>query len=106
MMHASRIASILTRIALVLVIAPSVPLTAWAQWIPNGVALCDSCDPAYTQAASDGAGGVYASWQDNPDYTRIFAQHLAADGTRVPGWPSAGLRVDHGDGTQTRPGYM
>ena len=101
-----RTASIFVRVALALATAASLPLVALAQWIPNGVALCGSCDPAYTKAVSDGAGGVYANWQSNSDYTRSFAQHLAGDGSRVSGWPAAGLRIDHGDGTQTRPGYL
>jgi len=52
---------------------------------------------------SDGAGGLYASWQDdrsrpvgvpfNEFWYDIYAQHLLADGTIAPGWPVDGLPV-------------
>ena len=40
------------------------PRAAWAQWVPNGVALSDTCCPSEAQVVTDGSGGVLAVWQD------------------------------------------
>jgi hypothetical protein len=40
----------------------------------------------------DGAGGVYAGWEDaRSGSTDIYLQHFTAEGTMAPGWPTGGL---------------
>ena len=41
----------------------------------------------------DGQGGVFIAWVDYRTYGRVFAQHLAADGQPVAGWPATGLSL-------------
>ncbi len=71
---------------------------------PDGGALLCAERPANRVArgiVSDGAGGFYTAWEDyrnssSPaayDETDIYAQHMLANGTLAPGWPSDGLLI-------------
>jgi len=62
--------------------------------------------------ASDGAGGVYCSWDDfrsappgadpdnDPGYWDIYAQHILQNGASAPGWPADGLPICVAPGLQ------
>lgn len=79
------------RLMLGLIVALAVPVgRALAAWLPDGVPLCTypPCQEANPVIAPDGAGGIFAVWQD--DRGGIFAQHLTSAGDVVPGWPAAG----------------
>jgi hypothetical protein len=48
-------------------------------------------------AVSDGAGGAFVTWSDNPllnpDAPGIVVQHLESSGLIASGWPLAGLLI-------------
>src|SRR5437899_2274969 len=70
------------------------PRAAWAQWVPNGVALGDHCRPREGQVGTGGSGGVLAVWQDTREsIPEPYAQHLTDLGTRAPGWSPAAFKV-------------
>jgi len=64
-------------------------------WTPNGVGVClEAGVQFHPRVIGDGLGGAYVTWEDNrTGRSRIYAQHLAADGTLVAGWPVDGLPV-------------
>lgn len=75
-------------------------------WPVNGLAITTSMTGAQVNPAAitDGAGGVVLAWQDvrtgsvaNPD---VYAQHLRADGTVDPAWPTSGVAVCTAPGQQ------
>lgn len=84
--------------SLVAGVALSAASPAVAAWPRDPLANL-SVAPGSTQlgvprAVTDGAGGFFAFWVDtrgvDPD---IYAQHILADGSVAPGWPTAGLPV-------------
>jgi len=84
----------MTGAVLVSGLALEMPPAALAQWIPNGVALCDSCYPGQAEIGPDGAGGVFGAWEDGSlPTTRAFGQHLTAAGAIASGWPAHGLQI-------------
>ncbi len=87
--RAAGISLLVTLTALVVIAAP-----AGAAWQHSGLALCGPCEGNPGQfldpsAASDGTGGVYASWWDN--WLTLRVRHLTVTGDDVPGWSSFGL---------------
>jgi hypothetical protein len=64
-------------------------------WGPYGAQLCTDTGGQSAQViAADGGGGAFVAWEDNRSqnsWQQIFAQHLAADGSRL--WPDAGLSL-------------
>ncbi len=71
-------------------------------WPAAGVPVCTISTRAFAPVvALDGMGGLFVAWNDlrvSPDTVRIFAQHLAVDGT--PLWPVNGVQVS------TSPNYQ
>ncbi len=71
----------------------AVPPLAHAQWVPDGVALCQSASTQITaHIVSDGAGGAIVTWEDarNGGFD-IYAQRVDAAGT--PQWAADGVAV-------------
>ena len=73
------------------------------QWVANGVAVCAAAgDQLAPTVATDGAGGVIATWWDfragNYD---IYAQRVSASG--VPQWTANGVAVCTAVNNQTSP---
>jgi hypothetical protein len=73
---------------------------AFAQWVPDGVALCDHIGVQNGQRViSDGAGGALVVWEDqrggNAD---IYVQRVSASG--VPMWAADGVVVYSGAANQ------
>ena len=74
-------------------LAPAPP--ASAAWTPGGVPLCTATGTQYaTSAVPDLAGGAIVVYSDG----RVAAQHVASDGTIVPGWGPDGNPVSHSSG--------
>lgn len=74
------------------------PVIAYAAWPHDPtVNVPVSVGPNSHQGAvavSDGSGGMYIAWQDDRSGTyRIYAQHIAPDGTIFPGWAPNGNEV-------------
>ena len=74
-------------------------------WPLNGAAATPTPGGQfYPQIAPDGAGGAYVVWEDGSAYTvtgyDAYAQHLAADGSVAPGWPSGGFALSALQGNQ------
>jgi hypothetical protein len=76
-------------------------------WPANGVDVTPIAGSQTNPSiAADGAHGVLITWQDGRDAGSgfdVYAQHVTANGTIASGWPSAGLRLEHAAGDQTRP---
>ncbi len=67
-------------------------------WTPYGAPVAPR--PAFQalpQAVADGAGGVYAFWDQDESYSEIIGQHLDPNGAPAPGWLVTG-RVIAGGG--------
>ncbi len=65
-------------------------------WPNEGLLVCASASNQQNPAiASDGAGGAFVTWEDlrNEPYLDIYAQHVLANGTLDPAWPTAGRAV-------------
>ena len=64
-----------------------------AQWGPEGIPVCTaSGHQEYPDAASDGAGGVIVTWQDNrAGASDIYAQRIDADGAAR--WTMDGVAI-------------
>jgi hypothetical protein len=64
-----------------------------AQWTPTGVPI--AVQPGrqrYHQLVSDGAGGAVVVWEDSrASPTRIYAQHVGADGSTL--WAADGIPI-------------
>jgi len=76
-----------------------VATAAAAQWIPNGVPVCDLplCGGVGPQVCSDDAGGAFIIWADYSHYATTYydvaIQHLTSSGAIAPGWPVGGIIV-------------
>jgi hypothetical protein len=77
-------------------------------WPDQGAPL--SRDPSYqfvNAVAADGAGGLFAVWEDTRDFIvtgfDLYAQHLTATGEPAPGWPADGVPVCTAAGDQITP---
>ena len=81
----------LQRITAAGAIAPGWP----AGGVPVGVGSREQFAP---ELASDGAGGVWVSWQDSDRAGDSRAQytHVLADGQLAPGWPAGGRSYEPG----------
>ncbi|HEY6865994.1 MAG TPA: hypothetical protein VI792_01990, partial [Candidatus Eisenbacteria bacterium] len=79
--------------------------TPAAGWSPDGVALCAADgDQTALQIAPDGAGGVFAAWQDpRAGGPHIYAQHVDGSGATAAGWPGDGLALCTAPGSQVSP---
>ena len=74
-------------------------------WTPNGNQMAPvltlQFDP---QVIADGAGGLYAFWEQNPSgYSEVAGQHLLANGQLDPAWGMEGLPISSGDADCTQP---
>lgn len=74
-------------------------------WPSDGL-RCTSSDSMQIgpRLERDGSTGVYVTWGEfrfDPNDQVLFAQHVQADGTLAPGWPSEGARLDPGDDQQS-----
>ena len=70
--------------------------TVFTDWIADGLGVCMATNSQfYPVLAGDGAGGVFAAWQDFRSGTdnHVFAQHLSARGVVATGWPANGSPV-------------
>ena len=70
-------------------------------WPASGIPVCGA--PNIQQNAhiiADGAGGAILAWDDyrTSGAIDIYAIHVAADGTRLPGWPVDGLIISTAPG--------
>jgi len=74
-------------------------------WSPEGLAVCaDSADQLAPAVAPDGSGGALVVWQDRREgAARLYARHVAADGTLAPGVSGEGTPLTSGGGTQVNP---
>lgn len=74
-------------------------------WPVNGVAVTQAAsDQMLPVVLADGHGGAFVTWDDEySSLADIFLQHLGADGTVMPGWPSGGLLVCAAPGIQGVP---
>jgi hypothetical protein len=81
--------------------ASGVPL-----WTPDGIRICTAVSTQLGQViAADGAGGAIVAWQDfrsNVSYD-LYAQHVRADSTIVPGWPVNGVALSSATSSQENP---
>ena len=69
------------------------PSPAIADWGSDGVRVSPLAgQQQFANIAPDGVGGWYVSWIDNADYD-LYVQRLDAEGSVVPGWPTAGFPV-------------
>jgi hypothetical protein len=74
-----------------------VAAVASAQWIPNGVPVCDLplCGGNSPLVCTDGGGGAFVVWVDGSHYSTsdydVAIQHLTASGAIAPGWPAGGI---------------
>ena len=70
---------------------------AAAQWFPNGVPVCVSCQPDFAHVVPDALGGAYVAWRDGRDYSTTgddaYSQHVTGAGAVEPGWPALGFPV-------------
>src|SRR5262245_15827689 len=59
---------------------------------------------SFPDAVPDGAGGAIIVWDDaRAGVSDIYAQHVTAQGTIAPGWPTSGLAICAAAGIQTTP---
>ncbi len=76
-------------------------------WPANGIDLTSTAGLRISPTLTpDGAHGVLVTWQDGRDAASgfdVYAQRIEGNGTIAPGWPSAGLRLEHAAGDQERP---
>jgi hypothetical protein len=77
------------------------PGQARAEWIENGVSVCDQTDTQeMVRTVSDGDGGAIIAWRDfrNANYD-IYAQRIDTHGNRL--WAADGVPVCTGAGSQS-----
>ena len=74
-------------------------------WPVDGRALCTATgNQQFPVLVSDGAGGAIVAWQDRRGVDLdIYAQHVRADGTVDPAWPTDGRAVCTATGDQQAP---
>jgi hypothetical protein len=80
--------------------------TTPAPWPPEGAALTAApAAPKDLAAVSDGAGGLFAVWDDarSSDGKDIYATHARGDGTLDVDTPESGFRVCAATGSQLSP---
>jgi hypothetical protein len=64
-------------------------------WPAGGLDVSPITDPQQVpQAVTDGAGGVFVTWDDYTNGDRVA--HARANGTLDPAWPATGLVLDPG----------
>lgn len=84
--------------------AQRVSATGAILWAPNGVPVVDAIGQQYSPSiVGDGAGGLYAAWEDHrSDTGDIYAQHLdPVTGART--WVLSGLAIGVAPNTQYVP---
>lgn len=76
-----------------------------AGWLENGTPVCRAIgDQERPTLASDGAGGIYVTWQDARSVELdIYVQRLTAGGARVEGWAEDGFAICAATGNQRTP---
>lgn len=74
-------------------------------WPADGVTLSSTLpDSGAASLLADGAGGVFAAWQDTRTGSGdIWMQRIAGDGSASPGWPAAGTALVSATGNQYGP---
>lgn len=77
-------------------------------WVPDGSPINTATGDQYAfSLASDGGGGFFVAWTDDPTGARaelnIGAQHVLANGLVDPLWPLGGLAVCTAPGYQLEP---
>jgi len=73
-------------------------------WGKDGIPVAKvKAEQTLPQLISDGAGGAIISWEDQrePNFTRVYAQRIAASGKKV--WEKGSLPLAKVDANQTRP---
>lgn len=66
--------------------------SARAQWVQDGVAVCQASGGEYLpQLVSDGLGGAIITWTDYRSNMDIYAQRIAANGTVM--WTADGVAI-------------
>lgn len=72
------------------------PLSALAQWAPDGTPVCTSGGFQNSpKAIPDGVGGTIITWEDNRSgNSDIYAQRMNALG--VPQWTANGVKGERG----------
>jgi hypothetical protein len=79
--------------------------TAAPGWPTNGARVSSAtAAQRFARLAGDAVGGVYVVWHDaRSGAGRLYAQHIAATGTRAIGWPEEGLELSASSGEQADP---
>ena len=73
-------------------------------WSENGVAACVAPGTQeYPVVVGDGAGGAWVAWQDERSEFDIYAQHIRAGGSLMPGASPSGYPVCTAPGHQYQP---
>ncbi len=95
-MQRSRFFFLLVSVCLLLTAGP-----ARAEWVENGVSVCDQTDTQeMVRTVSDGDGGAIIAWRDFRNFTYdIYAQRIDADGNRL--WAADGVPVCTGAGARS-----
>ncbi len=71
--------------------------TPSAGWPAEGIVVCDdTTGQSAPHLVSDGGNGVFVSWQDARDSSRVRLQHVLENGSLAPGWPTDGRPVPGG----------
>jgi hypothetical protein len=106
-MHTPRVPSAIRRLSL---LAAGLLCTdpAWAAWPHDpftNLRVASAAIYQWTPAAvPDGAGGALIAYVTGlGGFYDIRAQHVTADGTIAPGWPSSGVAICSATGDQTHP---
>ncbi len=85
------------------VLASGVPDPAWPL---DGSAVCLAPSNQYAPVIlSDGAGGALVTWEDYRSLVGydVYAQHMLANGTADPSWPTDGRAISTATGDQSIP---
>ncbi len=90
-------------ICLILVHSLIAAIPAFAQWLPDGAAVCTAAgDQTLVAAVPDGSSGVIVFWEDRRAVpARVRAQRLNAAG--VAQWTADGIEISSLAGAQTAP---
>jgi hypothetical protein len=73
--------------------------SAWAYWVPDGVALCTAAGAQISPTiTSDGAGGAIVTWDDGRGVADIYAQKVNASGAAQ--WTANGVALCTAAGNQ------
>ncbi|RKZ12083.1 hypothetical protein DRQ53_15270, partial [bacterium] len=91
-------------LAVIVLIPITIPVTATAQWVENGVPICTAVNYQSGEVAvSDGEGGAFLVWTDTRQFpwAMLTAQHIEPGG--FPTWNPDGIQVCGIDTLQLQP---